>query len=267
MKELLNVKRNRVILILLGIFILIIAYYGVYMTNQDKMDSIKLEMVDMKSHLEQLENFNSKKQFYLDETDRMDEEMKTIISKFPVDILPEDLVMYIKESEDDYDINITNAVFSEKLTFDDLGVAVVAGTESSTSEESSTTDDTTTEETTTSEDTTASEETATAEESTTTDATTTDELSATNPEGYKRTIYLTVQSSYTGLKDLIAHIIDGNDKMVIDTISSSYDVTTGELSSEVAINCYYMTGTGREYEGSSIPQEILGKTDIFNTQR
>lgn len=267
MKEILNVKRNRVILILLGIIILIITYYGVYITNQDKMDSIKLEMIDKKSHLDKLEDFNSKKQFYLDETDRMNGEIDVIISKFPADILPEDLVMYIKEAEDDYDTDITNAVFSEKLTLDDLGVAVVTDTESGTSEESSTTDDTTTEESTTTEDATAVEETATAEDGTTTEASTTDELSVTNPEGYKRTIYLTVQSSYIGLKDLISHIIDGNDKMVIESISSTYDVTTGELSSEVTIDCYYMTGTGREYEGSSIPQETLGKANIFNTLR
>lgn len=235
MKEVLNVKRNRVILILLGIFILVITYFGVYLNNQDKMDSIKLEMVDLKNHLDRLEEFNSKKQFYLDETDRMNSEIDTIKSKFPADILPEDLVMYIKEAEDDFDTNITSAVFSDKLTLDDIGTQSADSTDTADS--------------------------GTSEASTTTD------LNSSNPEGYKRVIYLTVQSSYTGLKDLITHIINGNDKMVIDSVSSNYDVSTGQLGSEITITCYYMTGTGREYEESTIPQETIGKTNIFNTQR
>lgn len=241
MKDVLNVKRNRIILILLGIVILVIAYYGVYINNQDKIDSIKLEMVDMKSHLNKLEEFNSKKQFYLDETDRMNREIDTIKSKFPADILPEDLIMYIKEAEDDFDTNITSAVFSDKLTIDDLGSV---SSESSTNAESSTSG-----------------------ESSTSVASTTTDFNSSDPEGYKRIIYLTVQSSYTGLKDLITHIINGSDKMVIDSISSNYDVSTGKLSSEITITCYYMTGTGRAYEGSTIPQENIGKTNIFNTQR
>jgi hypothetical protein len=244
MKELLNVKRNRVILILLGIFILIISYYGIYITNQDKIDSLELEMVDMKSHLAKLEEFNGKKQFYLDETDRMNSEIDIIKSKFPADILPEDLIMYIKEVEDDYDTNITNAVFSEKMTLNDLEMASVEDAASSTNETSSAS-------------TTAS----------TSEASTTNDSNSGNPEGYKRMIYLTVQSSYIGLKDLITHIINGNDKMVIESVSSNYDVNTGKISSEVTINCYYMTGTGREYEGSTIPKETMGKANIFNTQR
>lgn len=232
MKELLNIKRNRVILILLGIFILVISYYGVYITNQDKIDSLELEMVDMKSHLEELENFNGKKQFYLDETDRMNNEIDLVISKFPADILPEDLIMYIKEVEDDYDTSINYATFTEKMTLNDQAITGGEGGTSSTDEESSTT-----------------------------------AANNTEPVGYKRTIYITVQSSYVGLKDLITHIINGNDKMVIESLSTSYDSSTGELSSEMGINCYYMTGTGREYVGSTIPQETIGKTNIFNTQR
>ncbi|WP_167955238.1 hypothetical protein [Anaerosporobacter faecicola] len=259
MKKILSVKRNRVYIILIGIAILLLSYYCVYLNNQTKMDTIKEDMNGLNEKLAELEQFNSKKQFYLDETDRMNGEIETIISQFPSDVQPEDLIMYIKEAEDDYDVSINNATFSDVMSIDELEDIISA---EETQENKNIEEIQDTEET---QDLNGNQETEESQGQEITESATESSV-GTNPIGYKILLDITTKTSYEGFKDLIKHITKGGYKLHITNLRTNYD-ETGDLSSDVTVEVYYIKNTGVEYEGTSIPQNPVGKDNIFNTQK
>ena len=73
------------------------------------------------------------------------------------------------------------------------------------------------------------------------------------------------RATYRGLKDVILYTADQADRMVVDTVTASYDGTTGNLVGSITINMYTVTGTERVYEKPYVPAMNVGITNIFGT--
>ena len=53
--------------------------------------------------------------------------------------------------------------------------------------------------------------------------------------------------------------------MVVDTVTASYDGTTGNLVGSITINMYTVAGTERVYEKPYVPAMNVGIDNIFGT--
>ena len=73
------------------------------------------------------------------------------------------------------------------------------------------------------------------------------------------------RATYRGLKDVILYTADQADRMVVDTVTASYDGTTGNLVGSITINMYTVTGTERVYEKPYVPAMNVGIDNIFGT--
>lgn len=83
---------------------------------------------------------------------------------------------------------------------------------------------------------------------------------------YRVPVNYTYQATYTGVKDMVNYVFSKNDKMSIESITASYDGTTGNLIGTIDVNMYYMSGSGNEYVPATIPTVPTGVADIFHSE-
>lgn len=82
---------------------------------------------------------------------------------------------------------------------------------------------------------------------------------------YFRTLSTTYQATYSGLKEAINAILANNDHRNVETLSASFDPSTGELTGTLDARIYYIIGTENKYLEPYIPDINTGKENIFNT--
>lgn len=73
------------------------------------------------------------------------------------------------------------------------------------------------------------------------------------------------ESTYQGLKDTILYNNRLNNRIVIDTVSATFDSSTGNLEGTMGVNMYYMEGTGETYAPPYVPSLKTGVRNIFGT--
>ena len=83
--------------------------------------------------------------------------------------------------------------------------------------------------------------------------------------GYCTPLSATYNATYKGLKDVILHTADKADRMVVDTVTASYDSATGNLVGSMTINMYTVVGTERMYKEPYVPAMFMGTSNIFGT--
>lgn len=87
----------------------------------------------------------------------------------------------------------------------------------------------------------------------------------TSVTAYCTPLSATYNATYQGLKDVILHTADKTDRMVVDTVTASYDGTTGNLVGSLTINMYTVAGTERMYKEPYVPAMFMGTDNIFGT--
>jgi len=76
---------------------------------------------------------------------------------------------------------------------------------------------------------------------------------------------LSYTSTYQGLKDVILYTGGQDRRMVINTVSASYDRSNGNLSGSMTLDQYLITGTDAVYNPPYVPSMRLGTDNIFGT--
>ena len=88
---------------------------------------------------------------------------------------------------------------------------------------------------------------------------------ASGIEAFQIPMSVSYKTTYQGLKDTITYANEHEDRMVIDTVSLSYDRSTGDIAGSMLFNLYYMTGTEKVYEDPIVPNMNMGVDNIFGT--
>lgn len=91
---------------------------------------------------------------------------------------------------------------------------------------------------------------------------------ATNNAGlyaYNTPLVGNYTATYQGLKDIILHTAEQNDRMVVDSVTAAYDGITGNLIGNVTINMYAVSGTEKIYQAPYVPAMNMGIDNIFGT--
>ncbi len=231
-------------IIFLGAAIAVCSYFFVFNNFKEKKATLDGENAALQKEVDELQKLADNKQFYLDETARMNAEITDIMNHFPPGILVEDVLMDVVRDEAEYSVFYTSVsvegvqqvqVAAEALPQQD---AVEDGIE-------------------------LTEEIDGMEE-------TGDAVVATG--GLKETVFLYntpitygFKSTYRSIKDIIADIVKGNDRMNLQSVTISYDADTGCLQGTLVSNIYTMDGTGKYYELINIPGVQLGVDDLFKS--
>ena len=82
---------------------------------------------------------------------------------------------------------------------------------------------------------------------------------------YRQTISLAHQFTYNGMKQFVTDIVENSDRRNIETITLSYDRSTGILVGTTNMNLYTLSGTDKAYEPQNIDGINLGISNIFGT--
>lgn len=229
------------LIMLLGVLIAVASYFFVFTSFNEKKAALEGENATLQVEVDELQKLADNKQFYLDETARMNAEITEIMNNFPPGMLTEDILMYVVNMEAAY------SIFYESVSLEGIQqVAVAAETPAEPQQD------------------------AVVEEGGEVTEETGDAVVATG--GLKETVFLYntpitygFKSTYRSIKDIIRDIITGSDRMNLQSVTLSYDGETGCIQGSLAVNVYSMDGTGKYYELLNIPGVQLGVDDLFKS--
>ena len=238
-----KVKKSEVniLIMLIGILLAVLSYFVVYSNFTEKKDALAAENATLQNEVDALQKLADNKQFYIDETNRMDNEIQDILSGFPGEVRAEDQVMYASGLETMF----SNTIWVNGLTIDDTQLVQVAAP---AAEPAAPTDDAVVEDTG--------------------DGAVNDAVVATG--GLKETVFLysspftlNYKITYRSFKDVVQLILGSDERMSIQNINLSYDAETGCLSGTLDATMYTVSGTDYIYKELDIPGVRMGTADIF----
>ena len=79
----------------------------------------------------------------------------------------------------------------------------------------------------------------------------------------KETMSMNYTCTYEQLKRLVDFVNAYTERMNIESITVSYDAQTGNLTGDMTLNLFAVTGTEKEYVAPEINDLSLGETNIF----
>ncbi len=76
---------------------------------------------------------------------------------------------------------------------------------------------------------------------------------------------ISYRTTYEGLKECMDYINRYGERRNVESITASYDATTGNLTGTMVINLYAMSGTGKRYQKPEVSGISIGTDNIFGT--
>ncbi|MDD5955664.1 MAG: hypothetical protein PUC40_01595 [Lachnospiraceae bacterium] len=115
MKMQLQKKDIKLIIVLVGVLILVVAYFVVYRNYDQQTQDLQSQIDSLQPELQQLREYDEHKQEYLDGTEAYKENMKSIMSSLPTSVWTEDQIMLARRMEEDLDITDTSESFADPI--------------------------------------------------------------------------------------------------------------------------------------------------------
>ncbi|MGN0240151.1 MAG: hypothetical protein ACI4CS_00540 [Candidatus Weimeria sp.] len=106
-------KDLKLIIILIGLLVLVLAYFLVFRNYKSKTDDLQAQIDSLQPELQQLRDYDQHKQEYLDGIDAYKENIKSIMTSLPQSIWTEDQVMFYSMMEDDLDVEAQGESFAD----------------------------------------------------------------------------------------------------------------------------------------------------------
>lgn len=222
-------KRDAQLLIgLIGVLAVFLSYQFVFRNFQEKKEAMQPEIVSLESRVGELENIYANIDNYQAGIKEMNQEMTGFYSEFPADIRYEDGIMFVTDMENDNEyMKVSQISFGEAEQ-----IYTVSPTEADTQTEPLETGETS---------------------------------PVMTPVLYKVPLGISHQVTYKGLKEMIAYINENGQSMGIESVSVSYDNTTGILVGSTMIDMFKVTGTNNVYTAPNVPVIPTGSDNIFGT--
>lgn len=246
MKYTLTKRDIGLILGFLGVLILGLVYYFVYIGYSDKTKELQAANDAMQSRVDVLQDLVNRQDELIATTKKNQEEASRYMEQFPADYRYEDAILFGIELTDvsPYDA-LPNISFGEEesiYTFEDVASiaseqvrgyipdgGVVAEGESAPEENS--------------------EQSAS---------------SQSMPELKRKIMSYTHITDYSGLKNSLAYVLAKKDRSGV-AINVAYDPTSGMLNGVLNVVDYYVTNTDRVYIEPEMPIVMQGTDDMFGT--
>lgn len=229
-----------ILIMLIGVLLAVAAYFFVYTSFKEKTAELEGQNASLETEVAELQKLVDNKEFYLEETARMNDEMVAVIAKYPSDVRTEDEIMYTVELENVYSIWVNSLQAGDKEM-------IQVATDAQQPQQDVVTEDAPVE----------------ADGSQ-------DSVTATG--GYQDTVFLynspftiNFKVTYRSMKDIVSAIIGSDERMNITNLSLAYDAETGCLAGSMNANMFTMSGTDAVYEELNIPGVSTGTADFFQS--
>ena len=213
-------KDQGLLLILLGLVILLAAYFGVYKNFTEKADTQSAENAVLQERMLELEEHYRNIPVYQDGIKEISESVERDIASFPGDVRSEDLIVYGDRLEEELDVHVSNMGFSAPALVSQFSIPRQ------------------------------------------------DESGATEFLPYaalSTNMSLSLDMSYEQMLELIDYIYNKSTHTTLESISVSYDSTTGRLRGSVSLSKYFISGSDYEYEPTKLPDYKQGVKNPFGT--
>lgn len=245
-------KRDVLLLLgLIGILAAVASYFLVYQPNIEEAEILEQENSELQARINDLSSKMANKDSYIEQTEEMNREMDTILSRFPVDVKEEDAVLLAINQELIAPMMISNVSITANtpVVLPDANEEDVEYTyEIDEIEEYE-----------------AQEGIGDGSQpvgDTVSNGTGTDKPSVL----MERNVTMNYLVSYDGLKRGIKNITVQDNRMSINNLSVSYDESTGLLRGTTVVDMYCIPGQAdKEYEEPNFSSVLLGSDNIFGS--
>lgn len=245
-------KRDVLILLgLIGILAAVASYFLVYQPNIEAAEVLEQENSELQARINDLSSKMANKDSYVEQTEEMNREMDTILSKFPVDVREEDAILLAINQELVAPMMISNVSITANTP------VVLPDADEEDVEHTYEIDEI--------EEYEAQE--GIGDDSQPVGDTVSNGTGTNKPSVLmERNVTMSYLVSYDGLKRGIKNISVQDNRMSINNLSVSYDETTGLLSGTTVVDMYCIPGQAdKEYEEPNFSSVLLGSDNIFGS--
>ena len=259
-----STRDKKILLMFSGVAVFAAGYFFGYKPQMSKAEEIETASVPLETRLNELLEMTKNKEFYVEETNRYNQEVSDYVAQFPADVKEEDGILLARDMENALDMEVSNIGISTRN--------FIASLDGSTEEEIGELIDQTLSEKANEQtqeqideiegtDTKAEEALADATEAAVSDAADLTDLTVL----FRRLDTLQFNGTYDSLKDAVDYLASRSGRMTLDSVDASFDASTGNLIGTITVNMFSMTGTGSTYTEPDAGSVALGRKDLFGT--
>ena len=249
-------REKRLLLMLFGVLLLVVSYFAVFSPQMETASEIATQNDSLNSRLNELLGMAAKKDYYLRETQNMQDEIDKYCEQFPADIKEEDGIVLAQNIEKASGITIDTV---------GTGVRLMVSEDVTVDEEDNSDQQTLSEQDNAATKKQVDEIEGNTEATTETQQQTDDALVEDNPTLYRTQDTLSYKGSYENLKKAVTYINSQTGRMTVDSITMTFDSGTGGLTGTLTVNIYSMSGIGNQYSEPDAGTSTYGKKNIFGT--
>ena len=259
-----STRDKKILLMFSGVAVFAAGYFFGYRPQMSKAEEIEKASVPLETRLNELLEMAKNKEFYVEETNKYNQEVSDYVAQFPADVKEEDGILLARDMENTLDMEVSNIGISTRN--------FIASLDGSTEEEIGELIDQTLSEKANEQtqeqideiegtDTKAEEALADATEAAVSDAENLTDLTVL----FRRLDTLQFSGTYESLKDAVDYLASRSGRMTLDSVDASFDASTGNLMGTITVNMFSMTGTGSTYTEPDAGAVALGRKDLFGT--
>ena len=108
----LTLQNLNLVLSIVGILILLLAYFLGYKPLTEKNDEVTAELSKQTEYLEVLDGYADNATFYKEETENSKSSIISMLSRLPVQYKTEDMVLYLKRFHDNMSLDLSGITFT-----------------------------------------------------------------------------------------------------------------------------------------------------------
>ena len=262
-----SIRDKKIFLMFLGVLFLALSYFFVYTRQMEAAASIEAENSELQARLDQLLEMAENKEFYEEEIARMNKEIENYCETFPAAVREEDGILLVNDMEKELDVKISNVGLGEREF-----LSTIDGEASDTDYIPDQTlmqqsNQKTQEQINEIEGTNETSENPVSDPVDNVQDQVTELLNdaAFAPSLYRNQDTIQFVTTYKGLKSMVEYLNSRVGRMTVDSVSTSFDSSTGNLSGSMTINLYSMSNTGNIYIEPDAGDVKLGTKNIFGT--
>ena len=244
-----NSSQKAFLLGLLGVAIAALTIIYVAKPNVETMKSIKGENEALAARLAELQQKEARRDEYIAETERFQQEFDEILNAFPADLNQEISIMFVQGIKDDNDFEVNSLGLGQKEQFYTLGLnggdVALEGEAPAEGEETAP----------------AEGEAASAEGEALVEG---ESGPSSNYECYRASFPVSYMGSYDALKDVVYYVDNYSDRMVVDTIDIAYNADADRYSGSMNFMCYAIESEDRPERTIELNEVEIGVDNIFN---
>lgn len=259
-----SMRDKKILLMFLGVGIFAAGYFLGYRPQMDEAESIQASNVPLQDRLNSLLELAENRDFYIEETNSIQEQIDEYTSEFPADIRQEDGIVLSMDMENSLDMQIANVGLGTR--------EFIASLDGSTEDEIISMPDQTMSEQANAQTQAQIDEIegtdvqGDQERQTASDAEVENLNSTTSvPVLYRTQDNMQFTGTYASLKDMVDYLSDQSGRMTLDNVNASFDSTTGKLTGNITVNLFSMAGTGKTYTEPDAGSVAYGTNNIFGT--